>query len=91
MSGQLVVVIAVVAAAAAYVLWGAWRTWASRRACAGGCGCGKGVPPAAEDGRSTFVAVEQLTLRGQSRHSPRREESSQARADDPAASGLVRR
>ena len=78
MSGQLVVVIMVVAAAAAYLLWGAWRTWASRRTCAGACGCGKGVPPAPKGERTTFIAVDQLTLRGQPRHPPRCEESSQA-------------
>lgn len=59
MSGQLVLVGVLVTVAAAYLLRAAWRTWAGRLGCGGGCRCAK----KGGEERGTFVAVEQLTVR----------------------------
>lgn len=60
MSGQLFLVSLLVAAAGAYLLRLAWQTTSRRTGCGGGCGCTR--TNESEPG-TTFVAVEQLTVR----------------------------
>lgn len=66
MNWQFLLVSVLVVAAAAYLLRAAWRTWAVRSGCGGGCGCAK--KGGAE--RGTFVALEQLTVRGRNGQRP---------------------
>lgn len=64
MDMQLVSVGIMVVLAGVYLLRTAWRTWAARSGCGGGCGCGKTVIGSEETKPETFIPVQQLTLRG---------------------------
>jgi hypothetical protein len=64
MDWQLFIVAALIIGAACYLARQTWRTWsASRKGCAGGCGCHGKAAPVGADRQVALISAEQLRVR----------------------------